>query len=142
MLRATRPIGALALALALIGTGCAAFPQPRTENLNDIVGTYYVNGVDPQEVEYGGRLEIIPGEEPDEYAMQWIVTGSIQVGTGVRDGDRIEFDWATVAGSTPEERPSAGTGEYTIEEDGTLRGTRTVDGIAEIGTEEAFPVAE
>jgi hypothetical protein len=143
MRRASKRVAAVVVVLlAVLGAGCAAFPQPKTESLHELPGTYYVNGEDPQGVEYGGRLEITQGDAPDTYEMQWIITGSLQTGTAVRDGDRLTAEWATVEGSTPADGPSTGTAEYTIESDGTLRGTRTVDGVDEQGTEEAFPVAE
>ena len=131
----------LAAALLVLVTACA-FPQQGTDSTENIEGTYYVNGIDGRGIEYGGRLEITPGDEPDRYAMQWIITGSVQVGTGIRDGDQLEAEWSTVEGLVNQGGTdrSQGTASYTIASDGTLNGTRTIDGQDETGTEEAFPV--
>ncbi|MEN8235719.1 MAG: hypothetical protein ABFR89_12445 [Actinomycetota bacterium] len=139
-----RRLSLLVTVLAVLAAGCAAFPQPKTETLDGIEGTYYVNGTDSLGTEYGGRLEITPGEQPDEYEMQWIISGSIQVGTGVQSDGRVDAVWKTIDGLTDNDggARSSGTAEYTVEADGTLRGTRTTDGVDGTGTEEAFPVAE
>ncbi|MEN8235118.1 MAG: hypothetical protein ABFR89_09385 [Actinomycetota bacterium] len=146
MRRPTRrvQISVFVAALAVLAAGCAAFPQPKTETSDDLAGTYYLNGTDAQGTEYGGRLEITVAEQPDEYDMQWIITGSIQIGTGTRSGSHLDVEWETVTGTTDKEHgeASSGTAEYTIDTDGTLRGTRTIDGVEGTGTEEAFPVAE
>ncbi len=127
--------------MLVLATACA-FPQQETDSTETIEGTYYVNGVDGRGIEYGGRLEITPGDESDHYAMQWIITGSVQVGTGVRDGDHLEAEWTTVEGLVNQDgtERSQGTASYTIATDGTLTGTRTIEGQDETGTEEAFPV--
>ena len=131
----------LAAALLILATACA-FPQQGADPAGDISGTYYVNGFDSREIEYGGRLEITPGDQPDQYAMQWIITGSVQVGTGIRDGDLLEAEWSTVEGLVTQEGVdhSSGTVTYTITSDGMLDGIRTTAGLTETGTEEAFPV--
>ncbi len=131
----------LAVGLLVVATACA-FPQQGTDSTESIDGTYYVNGVDGRGIEYGGRLEITPGDQPDHYAMQWIITGSVQVGTGVKDGNQLEAKWSTVEGLVNQDGTdrSQGTASYTIASDGTLTGTRTIDGQNEPGTEEAFPV--
>ena len=131
----------LAVGLLVVATACA-FPQQGTDSTESIDGTYYVNGVDGRGIEYGGRLEITPGDQPDHYAMQWIITGSVQVGTSVKDGNQLEAKWSTVEGLVNQDGTdrSQGTASYTIASDGTLTGTRTIDGQNEPGTEEAFPV--
>ena len=131
----------LTVVLVVLATACA-FPQQGTDSTESIEGTYYVNGIDGRGIEYGGRLEITPGDEPDHFAMQWIITGSVQVGTGVRDGDQLEAKWSTVEGLVNQDGTdhSQGTASYTIGEDGTLTGPRAIEGQDEIGTEEAFPV--
>ena len=141
VLNRTVRLALLAVTLLVLATACA-FPQQGTDSTESIEGTYYVNGVDGRGIEYGGRLEITPGDEPDHYAMQWIITGSVQVGTGVRDGDHLEAKWSTIEGLVDQDGTdrSQGTASYTIAEDGTLTGTRTIEGQDEIGTEEAFPV--
>ncbi len=131
----------LAVALLVLATACA-FPQQGTESTEDVEGTYYVNGIDGRGVEYGGRLEITQEDEPNHYAMQWIITGSVQIGTGVLDGDQLEAEWSTVEGLVNQDGTdrSQGTASYRIASDGTLTGTRTIEGQDETGTEEAFPV--
>ncbi|MCL1693381.1 MAG: hypothetical protein M3096_06845 [Actinomycetia bacterium] len=134
-------LSSLIVALVVIGTACA-FPQQGTVSIENLEGSYYVNGTDDMDVEYGGRLEITRGDQPDRYAMQWIITGSVQLGTGVRNGDRLEGTWSTVDGLADRDDtdPPSGTIRYTISSDGTLNGTRTFDGRDTTGTEEAFPV--
>ncbi len=141
-LNRTSRLTLLAAALLVVATACAAFPQQGADPTGDIAGTYYVNGIDSREIEYGGRLEITPGDEPSSYAMQWIITGSVQIGVGVLDGDVIEAKWSTVEGLVTQEGVdhSSGTITYTIASDGTLNGIRTTAGVPETGTEEAFPV--
>lgn len=130
-----------AVALLVLTAGCA-FPEQGTDSPDQLDGTYYVNGVDGRGIEYGGRLEITPGDGADRYAMQWIITGSLQIGEGVRSGDVLEADWSTIEGVVNQEGTdrSYGTVTYTIASDGTLEGTRTIVGQEETGTEEAFPV--
>lgn len=99
-------------------------------------GDYVVNGVDPDGNEYGGFLSIKLTETPNEFDMQWVVTGTVQEGHGVLDGTRLEVEWETL---DEFEVTSSGTGTYELADDGVLRGTRTVDGSDGIGTEEAFP---
>ena len=141
MLNRTIRLIFLAAALLVLTAACA-FPQQKTDSTGDIEGTYYVNGTDSREIEYGGRLEITPGEESGHYAMQWIITGSVQIGTGVRDGDVLEAEWTTVEGLVTQDGVdrSFGTVTYTIASDGTMNGIRRTEGVSEIGTEEAFPV--
>ncbi|MEA2011193.1 MAG: hypothetical protein U9N78_10860 [Actinomycetota bacterium] len=136
-------IALLAVALLIATTACAAFPQQGADPTGEIAGTYYVNGIDSREIEYGGRLEITAAaDEPDRFELQWIITGSVQLGTGVLDGDVLEAKWSTVEGLVNREDMDAshGTVTYTIETDGTLNGIRTTAGLTETGTEEAFPV--
>ena len=75
-----------------------------------IIGSYSVNGEDPIGTEYGGNLTIKPGASPTEYLLQWIVTGSIQEGSGKLDGNTLRVEWRTVEGI----KPSSGVTTYTI----------------------------
>lgn len=140
-LNRTSRLALLAAALLVLTAACA-FPQQGADPTGGITGTYYVNGIDSREIEYGGRLEITPGDEPDSYAMQWIITGSVQIGTGVLDGDVLNAKWSTIEGLVTQEGVdrSFGTVTYTITSDGTMNGIRTTTGLTEVGTEEAFPV--
>jgi hypothetical protein len=101
----------------------------------DLVGEYAVNGFDPMGTEYGGRLSIWAGEIQNEYLMQWIVVGGIQVGTGVVHGNQLLVEWHSVEGMVV----TQGQAIYTITEDGELYGAKTVDGLEAEGSEIAFP---
>jgi hypothetical protein len=104
----------------------------------DIVGSYSVNGTDPIGTEYGGNLTIQPGAAPDEYQLQWIVTGSIQEGSGKLDGNKLRVQWHTVEGI----KPASGVTTYTITTKRELYGDRSVVGFSKTGTENGFPNPE
>ncbi|NOX62025.1 MAG: hypothetical protein GXP42_08775 [Chloroflexi bacterium] len=104
--------------------------------LPDLVGTYSVNGFDPLGVEYGGLLTIQPGDKPGEYKLQWIITGSVQEGVGVIQGNQLIVEWRSVQARGQNSR---GRTIYTITTKGELYGERTVEGYDQPGTEEAFP---
>ena len=122
--------------VALAGGGLAmcGLPGDGLDSGEGIVGTYVVNGVDPVGTEYSGTVTI--REAGTGYSVQWLVTGSIQAGTGTLVGDRFVVDWETI---TDPRGPSSGTAEYVVGDDGVLRGERTVDGVDGVGTEEIFP---
>ena len=101
-----------------------------------ILGSYVVNGVDPNGTEYTGRVSITEGSGPGEVEIEWVVTGAIIHGTGRLSGDTLSVDWETVSGPRG---VSSGTAEYTVTDAGHLVGTRLVDGIDTPGTEEIFP---
>ena len=113
------------------GLGPPADPM----NLPDITGSHYVAGVDPLHAEYGGRVLIVRNDDGN-YHFSWVVSGSMQEGTGTVDGNSVTVRWRLVQPTNDR----TGTGTYVITEDGGLRGTRTVDGYDEVGTEEIFPV--
>ena len=104
----------------------------------NIVGSYSVNGLDPLGTEYGGNLTIKPGASPAEYLLQWIVTGSIQEGSGKLDGNKLRVEWRTVEGI----KPSSGVTTYTVTTKRELYGDRAVSGLPKVGTEKAFPNPE
>lgn len=127
----------IALAVGLLATllsscvltgGKDALPE-------SIVGSYLLNGVDPTGAEYAGHLTIEPGEGPDEYRLQWIVNG-VQEGSGELEADTIRVEWVTVDGVDMDAR---GVATFSVQNDGSLVGTRTVAGFEGFGTEEAFP---
>ena len=132
----TQRLAALAtmLVLALALQACAFVDNDTTAD-RSVEGTYYVNGVDPGGAEYGGQL-IITRTGTNQYTMDWIITGSIQTGSGRLNGEVLEAEWSTVEGL----RESSGTARYEIEEDGSLLGERYEDRFEEAGFEEAFPV--
>lgn len=125
----------IALSALVLIAGCA-FPQEGTDTPDAIGGTYFLNGVEDTGTEYGGQFIITATERPDEYDLQWIVTGSVQVGTGMFDGRTLTGDWTTVEGAGN----ARGTAEYELRDDGSLIGERLVEGRAGPNTEEAFPV--
>ncbi len=103
-----------------------------------ILGTYTVNGVDVRGEEYSGTVVIEPGDASDEYIVQWLVSGAIQSGVGVLDGDEFEVSWLTVSSASGD---ASGTGSYVVQPNGDLVGTRTIDGIEGTGTETIFQEA-
>ena len=128
---------ALATALAIATAGCA-FPQQGSETPDQIGGTYYVNGTDARGVEYGGRLTISRADNRADYELQWIITGSIQTGTGTFGRGILDATWRTAEGFAP----LSGTARYELQDDGSLIGERFEDGRDVPGYEEAFPVLE
>ncbi len=131
----------LILLIALSLASCRGKPVPLSEdaspdNVPNIVGEYAVNGFDPQGQEYGGTLIITQGAQPNEYKLQWIVTGGMQEGTGILEGNQLNVTWKSTVGSNNE---ASGTATYTITTLGQLYGTRTVNGGEGEGREEIFP---
>ncbi len=68
--------------------------------------------------------------------MQWIVTGSVQEGTGTLEGNKLRVQWQTLEALRGQ---SQGAIEYTVTTLGELHGWRTMDGYAGTGREAAFP---
>lgn len=136
LLRRAAVPAVLLFSLTAGGVAMCGLPGDTLEDGEGIIGTYVVNGVDPTGTEYSGTVTIADGDAAGEFAVQWIITGAIQEGTGVLDGDRFIVDWRTVSGGRGE---STGTAEYTVAADGSLAGTRVVDGDDTPGTEEIFP---
>lgn len=135
-----RPRAALVTVLIVLLTVVlirCSFPGETIERGDGIVGTYVVNGVDANGVEYSGTVRIDRlDRDGGRHRVQWIVTGAIQEGEGVLTGDRFEVVWRTVSSGGP---GSSGTATYELGSDGVLRGTRTIDGTDGVGTEEIFP---
>lgn len=104
-------------------------------NLPDILGGYAVNGVDSGGADYSGTLEIEPGNKPGSYQLHWIVTGAIQEGQGVIDGNQLKARWRNIEGIAA----TQGDIVYTITTLGELDGKRTIDGFKGVGWEKAFP---
>jgi len=139
LLRRAAVPAVLLFSLTAGGVAMCGLPGDTLEDPADrdgLAGTYVVNGIDPSGVEYSGTVTIAEGDDPGRFDVQWIVTGSIQQGVGVLEGDRFVVDWSTTSSGSGE---SSGTADYTLGDDGVLRGTRTVDGAGESGTEEIFP---
>jgi hypothetical protein len=107
------------------------------DQVPDLVGSYVVNGFDPLGTEYGGHLTITNGQSKGEYHLQWIITGSIQEGSGHLEGNQLIVEWQSIEGFTADR--SAGSATYTVTIRGELYGTRTVEGYEGQGTEAAYP---
>lgn len=139
LLRRAAVPAVLLFSLTAGGLAMCGLPGDTLEDPDDrdgLAGTYVVNGIDPAGIEYSGTVTISEGDEPGRFIVQWIVTGSIQQGVGVLEGDRFVVDWSTSSSGSGE---SSGTADYTLGGDGVLRGTRTIDGSDGSGTEEIFP---
>jgi hypothetical protein len=133
----------LTLALIITLTSCArrtgvplAEDAP-PDHVPSILGEFALNGFDPQGNEYGGRLTITQAGE-GAYHLQWIVSDSIQEGTGILTGNQLEVTWQTIKGFPVQ---LSGAARYTITTAGELYGTKTVDGQTGEGTEMAYPNA-
>lgn len=124
-----------AAVVSVVVTACA-IPGSTIRSGPGLVGTYVVNGVDPLGVEYSGTVIIGRASDPGTYTVEWIVTGAIHEGIGSHSGSRFVVDWSTVSGPR---KGARGVAEYTVEGDGRLVGTRTVDGLDGVGAEEIFP---
>ncbi len=109
---------------------------PADDDSSGFAGTYTVNGVDPLGVEYSGTVTIVPTDDTTRYVIEWIVTGVIQEGFGRLSDDTFTVDWSTVASGGG---VGTGTARYTVETDGRLVGSKSVDGFDLEGTEEMFP---
>ena len=140
-----KPIRILVLSLLAISLGLSACsrrepaavgPDAPADAVPDIVGEYIVNGLDPDGFEYSGLLNIQVGDEPGEYMLEWVVTGSSQEGTGVLAGNQLTVTWRGIKGLSS---GSSGSGVYTVTVNGELYGVRSVDGVESQATETAYP---
>jgi hypothetical protein len=122
------------LALVFASSACV-LTGGHDKRPDSIIGSYVLNGVDPTGTAYAGHLTIEQADGPDEYRLQWIVSG-VQTGVGTLEGDTLDVAWTTVDGVDVEAR---GRAVFTVQPDGSLIGTRTVAGLDTAGTEEAFP---
>ena len=133
----------LLLILILTLTACArrtAGPLAEDappDNVPSIVGEYAIHGFDPDGNEYGGRLNVIL-QDNGEYLLQWIISDSLQEGTGTLTGNQLTVTWRTVEGFLVE---LTGTATYTVTVKGELYGYKMVDGKDGQGTEAAYPNA-
>jgi len=124
----------LALVVSLLVASCV-FPEEGFDGT--LEGTYFLNGIDRDETEYSGTLVLTSTEDPNVYEMQWIITGSIQTGTGTVTGSDLLIEWAAVEGF---DTASRGSGVYLISDNGDMSGERTVEGQPGVATEEAFAI--
>lgn len=100
-------------------------------------GTYTVNGTDPTGGEYSGTVVIKATDTADTFDMEWIITGALQHGTGIRSGSELAVTWTADASGNGSE--INGTGTYTIGDDGRLTGTWRSDRADGAGSEEIVP---
>ena len=107
-------------------------PNPiDTSNPDDpFVGRWLINGSDPFGTEYSGSLDI--QRAGDGYVLEWIITGALVSGTGVRDGDELAAEWRRFGGDIV----VTGTARYRVDEAGELVGTIRVPDRAENGHEQ------
>jgi len=134
-------ISILFLFLAISLTACRGDPaelgmDASADNVPNIIGSYALNAFDPTGEEYGGTLTIMEGKQPNEYKMQWLVSGGIHRGEGTLEGNLLTFTWSSLAET---DQDVFGTGVYTITVNGELYGTRSIDGLDTPGTETAYP---
>lgn len=106
------------------------------DNVPNIIGSYALNANDPIGEQYGGTLSIFAGDAPNEYKLQWLVSGGIHEGDGTLEGSQLTFIWHSVSGT---DQNVSGNGVYTVTVNGELYGIRYIDGVEEPGTESAYP---
>lgn len=129
------------LLLTLNLSACRGEPAPLgadapVDNVPDIVGEYALNATDGTGEEYGGTLIVLAGEKPNEYKLQWLVSGGIHEGTGTLTGNQLTFTWRSL---TEAELNLSGTGVYTVTINGELYGERFINGVEKPGIEAAYP---
>lgn len=131
-----------AILLALFLAACGRKPPAAlgadapADNVPDIVGSFALNANDPTGEQYGGTLTIFAGDAPNEYKMQWLVSGDIQEGVGALEGNRLTFTWQSISGT---DQYLSGHGVYTVTVNGELYGERYIDGVEGPGIESAYP---
>lgn len=129
-------IAAIVIGAAIVAL--AFFTAPNQSNPDDDgdpwTGRWLINGLSAQDTEYSGSLTIRPASSG--YELQWLVTGDIAVGTGRLVGNRLEATWESTSAIGGRR---SGTASYFLEADGSITGTRLIDGIPGSGTEEGEP---
>ena len=132
--------------LTLTLTACGGRPTPAplgadapANDVPNIIGSYALNANDPTGEQYGGTLTVFAGDAPNEYKMQWLVSGGIQEGTGNLKGNQMTFTWSSVSGT---DQDVSGSGTYTVTVNGELYGNRFINGVDKPGTESAYPNAK
>jgi len=134
-------INILLLALILTACGAPRTPAPLAadapaDNVPNIIGSYALNANDPTGEQYGGTLTIFAGNIPDQYKLQWLLSGDVQEGTGTLQGNQLIFTWQSVPGI---DQSVSGKGIYTVTINGELHGDRFIAGVDTPGTETAYP---
>jgi hypothetical protein len=106
------------------------------EAVPELSGNYAVNGVNAVGSAYGGTLSIWAGDLANTYRMPWIITGSIQEGSGYLDGNVLRAEWKTLNNITGF---AQGTITYTVTVNGELYGFRSIEGVPGLGQETVYP---
>ena len=137
-----KKIIALLLLLAISLTACGRrTPAPLgadapADNVPNIQGNYALNATDPSGEQYGGTLSISTGDQPNEYKLQWLISGGVHEGTGTLEGNTLKVIWHSVSGDF---ESLSGTASYTVTVNGELHGERFIDGVKDPGQETAYP---
>ncbi len=131
----------ICLLITLFLTACTGQPaalgaDAAPGSVPDLVGDYAINGVSPDGVAYGGTLTIKPGDTPGNYRIQWLVTGGIQEGTGVIDGNVLKVQWTSISSVAGE---TSGAGSFVVTVNGELYGNRTTNGVQGSAQETYYP---
>lgn len=133
----------ITLLLALTLTACFPRRTPAplgadapVDNVPVLVGEYALNATDATGERYGGSLFVTAGSQPNEYNLQWLVSGDIQEGSGTLEGNQLTFTWQSVEGT---DQYLSGYGVYTVTVNRELYGERYIDGVDEPGSESAYP---
>lgn len=141
-----KKLSLLSLLLALTLTACFPRRNPAplgadapADNVPDITGSFALNAEDNTGEQYGGTLTIFAGDAPNEYKMQWLVSGDIQEGVGTLEGNQLTFTWQSIPGT---DQHLSGHGVYTVTVNGELYGERYIDGVEGPGLESAYPNAK
>ena len=120
-------------AVAALAIGRCAIPGETLEDGEGLAGTYVLNGIDPLDTEYAGtvRITALGG---DDYRVDWIIPDGFPTGIGRLEGDEFIVEW-----TIEEPVRSSGVAEYRLLDDGTLVGTRSIEGVDGVLTESIFP---
>jgi len=134
-------INILILLLAIGLSACMRKPPAAlgadapADKVPNIVGSYALNAIDPSGEQYGGTLTITSGTKPNEYKLQWLVSGGIHEGTGTLEGNQLTASWRSIS----EAEDISGIASYTVTVNGELYGTRSIEGVEPTGSETAYP---
>jgi len=138
-----KKISIVILLLAISLSACGRRPAPAplgtdapAANVPSIIGSFALNAFDPTNEQYGGTLTITQGAQPNEYKLQWLISGGIHEGTGILEGNQLTVTWNSYSET---DDLLTGTALYTVTVNGELYGTRSIDGMEKPGTETAYP---
>ena len=124
-------IVASVVALALF---TAPNPTAPDDDGDPWTGRWLINGQSAQDTEYSGSLTI--RRTSNGYELQWLVTSDIALGEGRLVGNRLEATWRSTSTISNE---ATGTATFTLDADGSVSGSRTIDGVDGVGTEDGDP---